>query len=695
MKATRRIALVGLGPHARRIYYPLLEKYAENNAVDLPLVVDVQSGQQDVQHFLSQRSLRPASCVFVNNNNRYNHELCATTSAALQAAKLDGIILSTEPKAHKPYLRWALEAGVDVLVDKPVTVPFKFGLDLTSASQVYRDFLELSDLLHDSTSNVLVQCQRRSHKGYQFIKKYLTQVVSQYQIPLSFIDIYHADGMWCTPQELFHRENHPYKYGYGKLMHSGYHFVDLLSWLLEVNMNVLPDEKRPTTCEMFTRRFGVSDFLAQCSPADFTNLLPEVPDEAVQEMHSLQSQHEAGQQAGGGHQMGELDVFANMQFRAKPRGTQTRGPVITTCSMNLQQNSFSRRAWWKPNKDVYKGNGRVRHERLNLQVGNSVNIQVHSYQSHEVNKATAEEKLLSGAGNEHHWEVHVYRNAAVIGGPSVQKFTLKDIPEQEDEQANLLYQPPLSSTALGQPNGKTKGRSNFLGHNEEARAKTFRDFMQRSEHHSHLDEQNLTCRLLAELYGCLAKDAQGETPFTTFSLPSVRRTHSEAASSPTAENFRLSTETITTAHNGPATGQHESVQHSQDSTIKKGNHTLAAAKEGLWGKADSARTQNTTSSTQHIVSPTTSSASTNGQSRSGKPTVKGTCEPYTQGQKKSSYSTNKSNQTTKPITYKKATFSPPRHLPHLYERSYTSASDWGVDEQAHALTNCGVTGGLQ
>ena len=33
------------------------------------------------------------------------------------------------------------------------------------------------------------------------------------------------------------RDNHPYKYGYGKLLHSGYHFVDLISIFLRANKN--------------------------------------------------------------------------------------------------------------------------------------------------------------------------------------------------------------------------------------------------------------------------------------------------------------------------------------------------------------------------------------------------------------------------------------------------------------------------
>ena len=41
---------------------------------------------------------------------------------------------------------------------------------------------------------------------------------SQHGVPISYLDIYHADGLWCMPGELSTRVYHPYRHGYGKLM---------------------------------------------------------------------------------------------------------------------------------------------------------------------------------------------------------------------------------------------------------------------------------------------------------------------------------------------------------------------------------------------------------------------------------------------------------------------------------------------
>ena len=72
----------------------------------------------------------------------------------------------------------------------------------------------------------------------EYIKQLIEETIRQYNIPITYIDIYHNDGMWNMPSEFLYRENHPYKYGYGKLFHSGYHFIDLLAWLLEANRGI-------------------------------------------------------------------------------------------------------------------------------------------------------------------------------------------------------------------------------------------------------------------------------------------------------------------------------------------------------------------------------------------------------------------------------------------------------------------------
>ncbi|MCA9107816.1 MAG: hypothetical protein KDA83_20565, partial [Planctomycetales bacterium] len=59
---------------------------------------------------------------------------------------------------------------------------------------------------------------------------------------------------------------------------------------------------------------------------------------------------------------GEVDVNALITLLADDT-------VVGHASLNLLHNSFSRRGWLLPAADLYKGNGRVKHEHFRIQVG--------------------------------------------------------------------------------------------------------------------------------------------------------------------------------------------------------------------------------------------------------------------------------------------------------------------------------------
>jgi predicted dehydrogenase len=468
MTPTKNIVLAGLGPHARRIYYPLLEKYAEQYRIRLLLVIDRKEQSAAIHKYLEGRSLQPEQLLFIDDNQNVDEspgdELLTTLRDLSRKHHISGLIISTEPRAHKFYALWAILNNIHVLVDKPITAPPASSIDVHAARQVYADYLDLERCLSMSKSNFIVQAQRRSHAGYTLVKNYLEEFTRQYPIPVSYMDIYHGDGMWVMPEEIYGRENHPYKYGYGKLMHSGYHFIDLFAWLAEINMRL--DNKRPDTAEIVARRFGPYDFLHQMTQEDYATLFDAQLPRAwftPERMKGLKN-------------FGEQDVFVMCQLKRDD-------VVVTTGSINLQQNSFSRRSWMKQASDVYKGNGRVRHERLNLQVGNLLNIQVHSYQSYEVGKRDVE---TEGAGSEDHFEVDIYRNSGVIGGKPFETFNV-------GEQARHDFRDDKS----------------FLGHNERARELHFLDFLNCRPGPSHFDSHRMTVQLLSGVCEALALGQEG------------------------------------------------------------------------------------------------------------------------------------------------------------------------------------------
>ena len=154
------------------------------------------------------------------------------------------------------YLEFALKNNINVLTDKPITVT-KNMTSLKSIEKVRKQYYDILELAKHSKGACKVMCQRQYHKGYEKIKEVLTNTVDQYQMPITNIDIFHSDGAWEMPHDLL-KENHPYCYGYGKLFHSGYHFIDLLSDFIKIN-DSLGGNKSIVSGEVFSKVFTPND----------------------------------------------------------------------------------------------------------------------------------------------------------------------------------------------------------------------------------------------------------------------------------------------------------------------------------------------------------------------------------------------------------------------------------------------------
>lgn len=452
----RSIILAGFGPHARRIYWRFLTKHKEQYGISVPLVIELESQRTIVEDFLSTQELQPKNVVYLPDDARMGQLPSMALEALESTYRVDpnaSMIIATEPKAHMPYALWALEHNVDVLMDKPISAPEGLVSDPLASTQVLKDYLVLEKALKGSSSSLIVQCQRRYHKGYIYVWNYLNEFVKEWGIPITYMDIYHADGMWNMPDEFYYREGHPYKYGYGKLLHSGYHFIDLYAWFSQVNDN-LATKSRSTT-EVIGRSFIPEDHAFIFNNEDYGRLLNTRFDNAT--MRNL-----------GG--LGELDVYGILQSRSSEE------KVINTAIVSLQQNSFSRRAWAELPKDTYKGNGRVRHERFSVQVGPLLNIQIHSYQSHEVLRKDTD---VVGVGNEDHFDIYIFRNTGIVGGQAFKKI------------------------ALGEKM-KVRKEVGYMGHNEKAREQCLVDWLNGAENRSDFASHKETNRVLSALYAAVS-----------------------------------------------------------------------------------------------------------------------------------------------------------------------------------------------
>ena len=268
------------------------------------------------------------------------------------------------------------------------------------------------------------------------------------------------------------RENHSYKYGTGKLMHSGYHFVDLLAWFLQLNQQV--KEHEADELDMFVKSFNPSDFMNQVQPQHYERFFQQD-----------YSPHFSADQVKQLNRYGELDIFMLSQLKQSTS-------VMTTAYLSLQQNSFSRRAWSEMPPDTYKGNGRIRHERVNIQVSTLLNIQVHSYQSYQIDNKIV---MDYGSGHIDHFDILIFRNSELTGGKAFERIEMgRNVSEKE----------PLLPT--------------YFSHNETARKNLFLDFLKGSRSQSDLLCHAFTNQLISKIYECLALAKSSQMPYILLKL---------------------------------------------------------------------------------------------------------------------------------------------------------------------------------
>lgn len=400
----KAVVLVGLGPNAMRTYIPYFKKYG----IRLVCVVDLVSETERIQKTLVAQNLA-AKTISVPNECRDDLELNSDTKREIlriiEDERIKYAIINSEPKSHYAYVRFFLSLGVDVLLEKPIIAPQRLDTcqDVVTMTHQFRNILNAAMA---SCARCMVMCQRRMNYGYEWIRNLVKNTILQYNIPITEIEINHCDGNWMLPQDLFY-ENHPYHYGYGKLYHSGYHFVDLLAQLISLNAYA---EK----CKVFSHAYvstevqAVSDEMAILTPRDIQRLF---------HVDSLPPIHGHSEECDFS-KFGEKNIFSQFAFE------NDNGRVITVAQLGIGQFGFSRRAWLLAKSDHYKGNGRVRHEYVNIQIGPLMNIRVSSLQSKEISERTDCEYLSGGLD---HFDIEVFRNSALIGGPPYEVVDSRDI----------------------------------------------------------------------------------------------------------------------------------------------------------------------------------------------------------------------------------------------------------------------------
>ena len=419
-KRPARVMMIGCGPHARRIYLPALR---DLDSVELAAVVELDSTARETlekveqyfanPQFVFTEPFAPAHVMPGELRDRLDH--------LVAMLDINGVIITTEPLSHMAYSAWASAKGLHLLMDKPISLYEDISHSPASARQLLSDYSELARL-RDGGKAFIVNAQRRYHPGFEVVKEAVEEISGKYGIPITSMQNAHCDGQWRLPYEIVTQDYHPYNRGYGKLAHSGYHIVDVAAWLLSSSFSAA--RKTFDGISAFTKFIFPDALLHQQNRDDYLRVFGSEY-ETVNPYTDAELQTEyAG--------YGEVDMSSVI-------GIQSGGTDIAGLTINLSHNGFSRRNWILPGEDLYKGNGRVKHEYHNIEQGPYQNVQIHSYQSsdrHETLEGMGPAGQALGENN--HFDIYIFRNSGVTGGKPLEVIRSGDFRKVGREAASGL-----------------------------------------------------------------------------------------------------------------------------------------------------------------------------------------------------------------------------------------------------------------
>lgn len=152
------------------------------------------------------------------------------------------------------------------------------------------------------------------------------------------------------PDEFFTRENHPHKYGYGVLLHSGYHYIDLFMSFMMLNETLFPGFQEEV--ELFVLPTQPHQLLPMFTNAFYTKFLKT----------DRFADYFTPQKLDQMRYFGETEVLIMGRFK---RGEG----VLTNFSLKLLDTTVSKRSWHQLPADTYRSNGRMRQENLICHMG--------------------------------------------------------------------------------------------------------------------------------------------------------------------------------------------------------------------------------------------------------------------------------------------------------------------------------------
>jgi predicted dehydrogenase len=389
------VLLIGCGQYARSCYLPWFEHSAATHRVSLQACVDLAAAEPRVRDALT--SNRPGATVdFLGIREPSNKDaVYAELDGLVRRCRISAVVVSTPPEDRLVYLQWALDRGLSILSDKPLTSVRNASIDPLAAAQIRRDYLDLAEAYRRARKRnpsliFDLMVQRRFHPAFDFISDRVSEVSTATGCAVTHFQSTHADGQWRLPSEIVSFDYHGFRAGTGKVSHSGYHMIDLGAKIVSRSME-----------ETGRRVDSIGVTAAPTYPKDhFATMTNETYRRVFGADLGLELTSDELEAQTANY--GEVDCVAQLSFYQSERR-------LTTGTVSLLHNSLSARHWRDSNlPDLYRSNGRLRQEMHYFVQGPFQSIHLASLRG--CSKVAASER---GATHCEPLVIEVFRNSGV------------------------------------------------------------------------------------------------------------------------------------------------------------------------------------------------------------------------------------------------------------------------------------------
>lgn len=357
-----QLIVVGFDEIVANKYLSCIRQAIAQGYLESWALIDLASQQQAIEARLVAAGAKPQAAVYLPDREAYDpavqmQAIDRAVRTVADPARPVKMYIATEVRAHLPYLQYCIDNGIAALVEKPVIAPLAAGRFAPEA--ITGHMRRLIDDASAAAEQYSVMTLGRYHQIYNdTVIAAVRERMARWGAPLTSLHVRVAGGVWNTQPEFASRDDHPYRYGYGMLMHGAYHYLDLAVQLLSLNAQVFPDQRFALELSSFAA--GPTDQHQRVTGTWAAALGDEGP-----RLPAL-----AGEQ----HRYGETDVTA--AFRLIDADT---GRPVTLGTLSFEQTTPSIRTWPQIPDGLYNKNGRTSAVEIEAQIATLYSTHVHCY----------------------------------------------------------------------------------------------------------------------------------------------------------------------------------------------------------------------------------------------------------------------------------------------------------------------------